>query len=142
MKLNKILFIILAMGFLRGYSQTAPSGNVDHQSVSNISVSYKQDQNSNSTINVIPQVLVALKDTSVYKIYFKILDPQNGSTVYNVNYQVHSSAVFNQGQKMFEYANGTVFISNAQSLGLKPYLYNIQTEDNSHNLSSIYSTIK
>jgi len=142
MKLNKILFIILVIGFLQGYSQDAPSGNIDHQSVSSINVSYKQGTNSNSIINVIPQALIALKDTSVYKIYFKILDPQNGSTVYNVSYQVHSSAVFNQGQKMFEYANGAVFLSSGQSLALKPYLYNIQTEDNTHKLSSIYSTIK
>jgi len=142
MKWNKILFIGLVVGFLHGYGQVAPTGNADHQSISSISVSYKQGTNSNSTINVIPQALIALKDTSVYKIYFKILDSQSGSTLYDVNYQVHSSAVFDQGQKLFEYVNGAVFLSSGQSLALKPYLYNIQTEDNTHKLSSIYSTIK
>ena len=122
-----------------------------HTTIASLKVAYKSVPQStassmpgnNFEIKVIPQSTINLvTGVNVTKIYFKILNAQTQAVVYQVNYLINSPAILNtEGKKMFENNNGVIFISSGQTISLKPYTYQIQTEDNQSNLSATYSAI-
>jgi hypothetical protein len=141
----KALLVILLLGFINAHAQTAPISAqiVSHPTISALKVSYKHAPDSTPGVNAIPQALITLADTSISKIYFKLINPQTGSVIYSVNYLLHASTVLNaRSLTLYQYNNGTALISNGQAISLRPYLYQVQTESSTHVLSPVYSTIK
>ncbi|MDO9000243.1 MAG: hypothetical protein Q7W45_10800 [Bacteroidota bacterium] len=126
--------------------------NTSHPTISSFNVSYKSapQPSVNTTpasfpeFKVIPQATITLvSSNNVSKIYFKILNVSNDSIVYQINYLLSSPVVINNsGKKLFENVNGIIFISNGQEFGLKPYKYEITTENTQTNLSPVFSAIK
>lgn len=125
--------------------------NVLHPTISEVIVQYSAVAQNTAPINpgdaliqAIPQVTIALTSGSnVSKIYFEILDAQTSAILYQVNYQMSSAAVFNSsGKKLFENTNGTIFVSPGQTVSLRPYKFQIKTEDNQQIMSVVYSTIR
>lgn len=119
-----------------------------HQTIAYFKVSYKavpqSTANVASGVQGIAQATLNLKpNTTVSKVYFKILDKTTNAIIYQVNYNTNSSVITNNdGKKLFENSNNLIFISNGQALPIKPYIYQLQTEDNQSNLSTIYSVIQ
>lgn len=146
MKTSKVLLtFVLFLIFQRIYSQS----NTNHPTISSAKVAYKsapQATNNlvvNTTgfnINIIPQATVNLvPGANVSIIYFKIIDPTSNAIMYQASYPVNSPTILNNlGVKLFENTSGNIFISNGQSLSLKPYLFQITTEDNQQNMSQIF----
>lgn len=121
-----------------------------HPTISNFSVSYKPisqptvNTNSFLAIRAIPQATIVLNQAStVSSIYFKILNSATNEIIYQINYPINSTTILsNSGKKLFENANGVIFISNGVDLDLKPYKYEIVTSDAQNNMSSVFSEIK
>jgi hypothetical protein len=149
-----IKFFMLQLLFsIHAFSQntfTVQSQNTDHATIAGVQFRYKSvPQGSiapNTPIQVqgIPEGIVTFKpNTDVAKVYLKIVTTVSNTVLYNVNYQLSSSTVTsNEGKKLFENNDGSVFLSNGQAMDLKPYLYLIQTEDSEGNRSSVYSVIQ
>ncbi len=147
MKTIKILLTVLAL--LTGFSAAAQNQelpNSQHATVQSLKVMYKAVPQATLAIDImaIPQATVNLKNAgAVSKIYFKIIDKNTNAIIYQANYALNSGTVNSDtGKKLFENNNGAIFISNGQTLLLKPYLYQLQTQDAQNNLSTIYSLIQ
>jgi hypothetical protein len=122
-----------------------PNQNVSHPTIDGLKVMYKAiPQGTLMQIQAIPEGKVVLKpNVNVAVIYLKILSPVDNSILYQVNYQTNAATVTNNdGRKLFENSNGVIFISNGQGVSLKPYLYQLQTEDSNGNLSQVFSIIQ
>jgi hypothetical protein len=142
-----LIFAIISLSISKLNAQT----NTNHPTITSLKVSYKSVpqgtvnnlQNNTSQINVIPQSTINLVvAANVTKIYFKILNTQTNAVIYQVNYPINSSVILNtEGKKIFENNNGVIFISSGQITPLKPYTFQLQTEDDQSNLSAIYSAI-
>lgn len=122
-----------------------------HPTINNVDVWYKSEPPSASTgttnssgFQAAPQATITLKPSvNVSKIYFKIIDNVTNSIIYQINYAINSATITNSsGKKLFENNNGTIFISNGVELPLKPYKYEITTEDVPGNLSPVFSVVK
>lgn len=141
---NIFLMLILALSVIKITAQTVSA----HQSVASIKVVYKASPqttvNTLPEIKSIPQAIITLKSTTgISKIYFKILNKTTNEVLYQVNYNLNSSMIINnEGKKIFENNNGVIFISSETELALKPYLYQVQTENEQNNLSNNYSSIQ
>lgn len=122
----------------------------NHPTVANVKVSYQlaaqtnTAQSSGPSISVIPQVTVNLvQGADVAKVYLKIIDKQTNTTLYQVNYPVNSQVVMSTtGKKLFENANGHLFISTGEIVSLKNYEYQITTETSQQVASTIFSIMQ
>jgi hypothetical protein len=149
-----VIQLIIAIGVLFSVklkAQNVPDvNNQNHPTVSSVKVKYKAipqgtvAPGANPLVEAIPEGLIILKpNVYVAKVYLKIVTTTSNTILYQVNYQTNSSVVTNdQGKKLFQNSNGTIFISNGQALTLKPYNYKVQTEDSLGNLSPVYSVFQ
>lgn len=104
----------------------------NHPTIDSVEVKYT----SSGTINIgdisgIPLVTFTLKDmNNISKIFLKIKDKSTNNIIYQVNYNINNPIVVNNQQKlMFERSNNKVFISTGSLLPLKPYEYELKTEN-------------
>ena len=149
-RIKNVFRLAIILGFFISPKINSQEGtdplNQEHPTVQSLRVSYKAvPQNSlDVSIQTIPQGTLTLKPNSnVAKVYLKIMNLNTGDTLYQVNYQTNSSVVTNNdGEKLFENNQSFIFISNGSKIGLKPYAYEIQTEDNEGNLSTVFSVIQ
>jgi hypothetical protein len=146
MKKTFVLTLFL-LAYVASYSQSAAI--ISHSTIASFKVSYKSvpqaTLNPNSPgIQSIPQATITLKpNVNVAKIYFKIIDNVTKAVIYEVSYNTNASPVINSsGIQLFKNTNGVITISNGKTLTLRPFLYNIQTEDNLSQLSTIYNIIQ
>lgn len=95
-------------------------------------------------IQVIPQATLSLKGgTNATRVYFRIKNAVSGATLYDVNYNLNAATVTDlQGRVLFQNNSGTVLLSSGQDLVLKPYTYEIKTEDNQQNQSPVFSILQ
>lgn len=143
----KNLFLIYTVITL--FSVKVNAQTLNHETIATVKVSYKAaplTTTSNSVsatpqIKGVPQSTISLKNTEgILKVHFKIINKATNAVVYQVNYAISSSVVTNaEGKKLFENNNSVIFISNGAAIDLKPYLYQVQTEDSQNHLSTIYS---
>lgn len=140
MNFCKIFFLVCIYGNL--ISQTSPPvGSVEvNYKLSNLLLS---DTTNPSIINVLPEVTIALTSTAnVSKVYLRIIKPSDGSVVYNVNYNINSSAIVdNDGITLYNRSNSTIHINSPNIVPLNVYNYELVTEDNQGNLSTPFSEI-
>ena len=118
-----------------------------HSTISSVKVSYKsvsQTTASISAINGIPQTTITLAPSAnASKIHFKILDNLTNAILYEINYSTNSQAIINNtGIKLFEKIGNLIYISNGIELPLRPYKYQLQTQDNLGNNSALYTLTK
>lgn len=121
----------------------------NHSTIDSVKIIYKSvlqptvnpNSNNRSLIKAIPQVSISLKENSnVSKIYFKIIDPSSHTTVYSSNYSLNSTPILNEsGKKLFEFSNRIIYLSNGDAIFLKSYIYELRTENNLTELSTVFS---
>jgi len=147
---NYLILLIACVVSQVGISQI--NTPVGHATIESVKVSYKSVPGGTVVpgtapqVQAIPEATIILKNGApASKIYLKIsgTSTNSTSTIYEVNYQTNSSVITSQqGKKLFENTNGKIFISNGQALPLRPYAYEIQTEDAQNNRSAVYSIIQ
>ena len=124
------------------------NAQTSHATINSLAVSYKaasaaQGGTNLSDMKCTPQATITLKaNANVSKIYFKIINPQNSGVVYQVNYDLSASPVVTNGNKLFEIIGDMVYISTGELATLKPYIYELKTEDGSSNQSTAYIETK
>lgn len=138
--MKTIYTLLLILAFSACYSQS------NHPTVEGIKANCKSVQSGNqnlSDIKCIPQATITLKTTNnIKKIHLKLKDLQSNAQVYEANYLLTQSVQTNTaGYKQFENQSGVIFISPGELMTLKPMKYEIQTEDNQGNLSTVYSEV-
>lgn len=143
MKKN-LLVIFGCFFFCSFYGQGAGS----HPTIDSVKVAYKSIQQATVNvalgIQVIPQATLSLKGgTNATRVYFRIKNAVSGATLYDVNYNLNAATVTDlQGRVLFQNNSGTVLLSSGQDLVLKPYTYEIKTEDNQQNQSPVFSILQ
>ena len=141
MKKN-LLIIFGCFFFCNFYGQAA------HPTIDSVKVSYRSNPQDTVSlvlgIQVIPQGTLSLKSgVSADRVYFKIKHAVSGVTLYNVNYSLNAATVTDQqGRVLFQNNNGKILLSSGQALVLKPYTYEIKTEDDQHSQSPVFSTLQ
>ncbi len=141
--MKKIILIAFGMVLsIRFYSQTL---TVNHPTIDSMKVVYVSSPQSTlgmaGGIEVIPQATISLKSVNgVNKLYFKMIDPVSNAVLYSVNYTLSSPAVTDQGIVLFQNSNGIISISSGQVVLLKPYLFELKTENAALEQSTVFST--
>lgn len=145
--MKKLMLLLLFL--LPGLSVKLMSqNNSNHPSISSVSVRYKAAPQGtvNSVLNIqaVPEATVSLvANSGATKIYFKIIDNTSNTVVYQVNYSLSSGTVTNgQGKKLFENSNGVLFISNGSPVTLKPYKFELYTENAQSVATPVFSVIQ
>lgn len=121
------------------------SQNMNHPTIDKVQTSYKAVPSSSipppggsPNISVRAETSITLKTTGTDKIYLKMMDAQN-NILYQVNYGVNAQALTDaQGNKLFYKEGNIIHIGNPNTLSLKPYKYEIYTEDGQGNASLKY----
>lgn len=149
--MKNLIYTLVAFGFLI-LPKLSAQNNLNHPTISSIKVMYKSVPQTTTVANqalgfelkAIPNATINLVGSAnVSKVYFKIINAQTNVILYDVNYQINSGVILNtEGKKLFENINGVLFISPGQSISLKPYTYQITTEDSQQIMSPVYSVIQ
>lgn len=141
--LRRTLFALCLLTVLNIHAQS------NHPTIESLAVSYKSAPAASGGTNLMdikctPQATITLnQNASVSKLHFKILNPETNAVEYQVSYLLSSSPVSAQdGSKLFEVSGNIISVSTGQLTTLKPYLYQIQTENSQNVLSTIYSDTK
>lgn len=141
---KSIIILSLVMSFVFANETKAQT----HPTVEKIEVSYKAVPQGTATslanIQCIPQATITLHSSNdISKVYLRIINPQTNAVVFQVNYPMNASTTSNQnGFKLFEVSGDKVYISSGEQITLKPYLYEIKTENNQNVISTVYTVTK
>lgn len=136
-----LLFICFSKTSL--FSQDMP-----HNTINSIEVLYKSlppvlgDNSPGIKTRATAQIFLK-SDSLISKIYFKILNTTNDVLVYQVEYNLVTSPITSiDGFNLFEKIGNEISITCPNAVILKPYIFQIETEDNLGVKSEIYSAIK
>ena len=130
------------LAFVINISIYKAQSNVNHPTIQNVTVGYRSAQQSNPSLGVqaVPNMTVSvISGTNVSKIYFKISDNITNAQIYQASYAMNASPVISNGNVIFKNINGLLMLSSGQPLAVKPYRYELWTEDDEHNPSTIYA---
>lgn len=144
----KTILLILAGLYLSAFTATAQSLN--HPVIEKVQVMYKpnkavtaSEKTSSPEIKVNGTTHVTLKSgAEAAKVYLKIKDKQTQAVIYEVNYVINSSDVTDQGVILYRKQGNVLAISNPTTVTLKPYVYELYTEDAAGGKSSVYTIIQ
>lgn len=145
----KTIFYVLAGLYLSVLTATAQTLN--HPVIEKVQTMYKPDQSvgainqpsSSPEIKVHATVTVHLKSNyDAVRIYLKIRDQQTQATLYDVNYQVSSSDVSDQGVLLYKKQGTILSITNPAAMSLRPYVYELYTVDAGGSKSNVYTIIQ
>ena len=144
----KTVFLLLAGLYLSAFTATAQI--LDHPVIDKVQVMYKPNktvassgQTSSPEIKVNGTTNVTLKNGSgAVKVYLKIKDKQTQAVVYEVNYLVNSSDVSAHGVILYKKQGNVLSITNPAIVTLKPYVYELYTEDATGSKSNVYTIIQ
>lgn len=119
---------------------------IDHPTIGKMEVSYKQVEGAEimgaENITYFPQLTVQLKnETTVSKLYLKVINEANSSVMIDVNYSLSSLPVQDQSGKMVFYKDeqGIYHITPSVQIPLNMYLFQLITEDQQGNQSEVFS---
>lgn len=76
------------------------------------------------------------------KIYLKMIDKQGLAPVYEVSYPLNASDVNVGGIVTFKKQGNVITMTNPATVTLKPFIYELYTEDATGKKSSVYSIIQ
>lgn len=125
-----LLFILLQLNYLKSQS---------HSTINEVKVGYKPVTSTNSVnptsfMQCAPVATITLKSNiNPSKIYLKILDKTDNTVIYDINYLLNQEPVYNQtGDILFKKEGSVVIIRANTIVGLKPYKYELATENDSN----------
>jgi hypothetical protein len=137
----KTHFIIALAICLPVYAAMAQVSN--HPSIKKMEVSYSPVASANTSspeISVKWTAAITLQTGfNAAKIILTVKDEQTLAVIYQVNYTIASADVMNNGIVLYKKDGDTLYITNPASIPLKPYIYELYTEDVSETKSIIYS---
>lgn len=145
----RVFWIALASLSLSSLSSVGQT--MGHVEVDQVKASYKSQPSASSPSNVTmgPNIQVKatlsiqLRDSSdAAKIYVKMIDRQSGLTVYQVSYLLNSADVVDNGLQLFSRQGNTILVTNPSTVALKPYSYEIYTEDASGIAGPVYTILQ
>lgn len=127
--------------------------NLNHPTVEQLQASYKpsvpptgssQPGSGVPDIKVQAKVVITLKNnTDAVKLFLKITDKQSHVVIYEVSYPVNSATVTRaDGLVLFSKENGDLQITCPDIISLKPYVYDLYTEDAKGAKTSVYTVIQ
>lgn len=144
----KALFSLVAFTCL-WFSTTAQT--ISHPVIEKAQAMYKPvpAASPSSTVAITPEISVkATIDVTLkngydaVKIYLKVIDKQGLMPVYEVNYLLNSSDVTLGGIVTFKKQGNVITMTNPATVTLKPFIYELYTEDAAGKKSSVYSIIQ
>lgn len=147
----KLILTIATAAWLSAYTAVAQSLN--HPVIEKVQVIYKPVKSlpdpgqgsgpASPNISVNGTTHISLRSvTDVARIYLRIKDKQNQMLIYEVNYAVNASDVSGQGLMLCKQEGNVISITNPSVFNLKPYVYELYTEDPTGRKSSIYTIIQ
>lgn len=145
----KTVFLILAGLCLSAFTATAQILN--HPVIEKVQVMYKPDKAVSGAVHEVSSPNIKVKgttnitlknDSKAVKIYLKIKDKQTQALVYEVNYVISSSDIFDQGMILYKKQGNVLSITNPATIALKPYVYELYTEDAAGGKSNVYTIIQ
>lgn len=139
MKKTHLLLFLFAIGLSILKAQT----NSNHPSIQTVTVSYRAMAQSGQSIGQgitgFPCAKVALKPgNNAAIIYFKISNATTNTVIYQSSYGIGSAAVMSEGNTLFDNSNGILTLGYDHALPIKPYKYELWTEDAQHNASPAF----
>jgi hypothetical protein len=142
--------IILVLLSFQIKSQTFDFYGAIHPVIEKLEVAYKQAPNlsssSNSSLKVNTQQIATIKlktDSLVSKLFFKIVNLQDKTILYDVNYAINSPTKTNaDGLVLFKRENNVITITNPNPVELRLYQYELITEDEKGIKSLLYQSIQ
>jgi hypothetical protein len=142
-----VFFLLFSSSFLKAQNQIqAANPSFSHPTITDFKLLYKSvPQPTNGALQVqgIPQMTVSIRPNSgVVRIFLKI-SGLNNTVIHQVNYLLSSAAVSNNSDlKLFENVDGNIFLSNGSGIALKPYRYEIWTQNGQGQNSPVFSIIQ
>lgn len=145
----KIPFLILAFAAI--FHSQLFAQIIDHPVIEKVQAFYKPTANTNSqqgtqgipSIKVVATIKVNLKDSiDAVKLYLKITNQQTGQVIYNVNYLLNSAPVIDNGVTLYKKENNVVELVNPAEISLRPFRYELYTEDAQGNPGIVYTTMQ
>jgi len=145
----KTILFILAGLYLSAF--TASAQNINHPVIEKVQALYKPDKSVSGSVHEAGSPNIKVKGTvsitlkSGYeadKLYLKIRDNQTQALVYDVNYTISSADVTDQGVLLYKKQGNVLTVTNPAIVTLKPYIYELYTEDAAGNKSSVYTIIQ
>ena len=143
----KPFFLIIVTSCLLPFYTLAQS--INHPTIEKLRVIYKPVPVCSNTlaangapdIKVQAKMVITLKpDTTASTIYVKVISKQTNTIVYQVNYPLNSAAINGDGGTLlYKKENNTIEIYNPSVVSLKPYVYELYTEDAQGKKSDTYS---
>lgn len=128
---------------------SAFSQTVNHPLIEQVKVLYKPvpaspgNPQPASSIMVRASVLITLKqEQDALKIYLKVKDKESLASLYEVAYTIASPDIKEQGLVVYHKTGLTLSLVNPAVLVLKPYIYELCTEDAAGHKSALYTIIQ
>ncbi|MCA6435098.1 MAG: hypothetical protein ACK5QC_01905 [Bacteroidota bacterium] len=141
--MKKLIYLVLITIAVKTSAKAQNTNS--HPTIDSVKVKYSSASNADiGSLTGIPTATITLKNAiNASKIYLKIVDKTNNNIVYQINYNLTSPTIINNQQKLlFEKSNNKVYISNGLPLPLKPYAFEIKTEDSQNIQTQIFSIIQ
>lgn len=144
----KKLLLLLAGLTLSAFTATAQM--INHPVIEKVQVMYKPNKAATASgqasspemkVNGTTQVTL-ISGSDAVKVYLKIKDKKTQALVYDVNYTINSADVSDQGVMLYKKQGNMLSITNPATVTLKPYVYEVYTEDAAGSKSSVYTIIQ
>lgn len=137
----KSLFLVLTGLSLSVFTVKAQTGN--HPVIEKTEVSYSPVASANTSspeISVKGTVAITLKSGfDATKIILTVRDEQTLAVIYQVDYTIASADVMDNGTVLYKKEGNILYLTNPATIPLKPYIYELFTEDATETESIIYS---
>lgn len=146
--MKKTLFLMAGLCLL---ASPAAAQAPPHPVIENLKVIYKPVKEAvpSGTLAITPGIkvkgtaVISLKEGfDAAKIVIRILERQSKAVVYQVTYVINAPEVREQGLLLYKKEGNVVSITNPGTVSLKPYVYEVYTEDEGATKSSVYSIIQ
>ncbi len=130
---------------------TAVAQSLNHPVIEKVQVIYKPVKSAPDSVQGPASPNISVNGTThislrsgnnAAKVYLRIKDKQNQALIYDVNYPVSPSDVSDHGVILYKREGNIISITNPSVVSLKPYVYELYTEDAAGHKSSIYTIIQ
>lgn len=140
----KFNIILILFAFFSVFSSTVFAQTKFHTSISQLDISYLETNITDSIAKYKSQATITFKsDSAISIVHFKIINPDDNSIVYEVNYPTITSIVTSaSGDILFKKEIKSCTISTSKEFTLKTYLFQIITEDAMGNMSEAFIDYK
>jgi len=111
-----------------------------HSSIQKLEASYRIVDASTEIMQVTQHMHIGLNTgADVQTIHVVVKDAQTDAVVYQVSYTGNTTQTAPDGRVLFSRNGNTIEISNPTSIDLRPFTYELTTENSSGQLSELFT---